>query len=460
MDSTAFTATVENYIRGERLLPRGAGVLIGVSGGMDSILLLHTLHELAPTWAWRLRVAHFNHRLRGRASDRDETWVRNLSRTLRIPCTIGRGDVRVHAKDQGISLEMAARQCRHQFLASTARSQGIRTVALAHHADDQVEGFFLRLLRGSGLDGLTGMKARAVSPGDRRVRLIRPLLGCSRALILEVATRRGLQWCEDATNAELEPLRNRIRHELLPWLKDRYQPAIASVVLRTIELLRGEAELIETAAKTWPLDLAESSWSDLPVALQRRRIQSQLQTLGCPVEFALVERLRSAPGTPWAIGPGNYLCLGSDGKLRRCRSEAVGFIADRLGIALEGEVGSVRFGQRTLRWRLRRVRKTPDWRRLRPAGGEVFDASRVGPSVLLRHWQPGDRFQPSGLPRSAKLQDLFVAAKIPRAERRQRVVATTAAGELFWVEGLRIGEPFKVTRSTRTLLVWEAAGTP
>ena len=458
MDSTSLTATVEDLIRGERLLPRGAGVLIGVSGGMDSVFLLHLLHELAPTWAWRLRVAHFNHQLRGRASDRDETWVRNLSRALRIPCTIGREDVLAHAKVQGISLEMAARECRHRFLAATARSQGIRTVALAHHADDQVEGFFLRLLRGSGLDGLTGMRPRAVSPCDRRVRLIRPLLGCSRALILEAATRRGFQWREDATNAELEPLRNRIRHELLPWLQDRYQPAIASVVLRTIELLRGEAELIETAAKAWPLDTTERSWLDLPIALQRRRIQSQLLTLPCPVEFGLVERLRSAPGTPWAIGPGDYLCLDPDGKLRRCRAEASGFIADRLGVALEGERGSVRFAQRTLLWRLQRIRKASDWRRLRPPGGEVFDAGRVGPSVLLRHWQPGDRFQPSGLPRSAKLQDLFVTAKVPRAQRRQRLVATTAAGELFWVEGLRIGEPFKVTPSTRTLLVWEAAG--
>jgi tRNA(Ile)-lysidine synthase len=453
MDPTAFTAAVDAFIRQAHLVRRGTRMVVAVSGGADSILLLHVLHELAAAWAWQLHVAHFNHQLRGSASDRDETLVSETACALGIPSTTGREDVRRFAQDQGISIEMAARQCRHRFLAATARTQGMRTVALAHQADDQVEGFFLRLLRGSGLEGLLGMKPRAISPVDHRIWLVRPLLNHSRQAILAQATQRGLVWHEDASNARLEPMRNRIRHQLLPLLRDQYQPAIAPVILRTLELLRGEAELLDLAAHSWP-DTVHQPWTTLPLALQRRRIQSQLQRLGFTVDFDLVERLRSSPDTPWAVAPHEFLCLDSAGKLRRFQHQTPGFSPERLGVPLTPGHGQLQFAQRILSWNLHQLQKPTHWSSLRPPGGEVFDADQVGSSMVLRHWQPGDRFRPSGLPHRAKLQDLFVAAKIFCAERHHRIVAHTAAGVIFWVEGLRIGHEFRVTRSTRNALRW------
>jgi len=148
-------------------LGRGGALLVAVSGGVDSMVLLHVLNSLAPEWGWKLAVAHFNHQLRGRSSDRDEALVCRTAAALKLTVTVGQGDVKAFAKQSGLSLEMAARKLRHEFLARTARAGGITTIALAHHADDQVELFFLRLLRGAGGEGLAGMRGRAPSPMDR-----------------------------------------------------------------------------------------------------------------------------------------------------------------------------------------------------------------------------------------------------------------------------------------------------
>ncbi|MCU0783459.1 MAG: tRNA lysidine(34) synthetase TilS, partial [Verrucomicrobia bacterium] len=210
---------IEQSIRARKLLSRGERVLVAVSGGLDSVALLHLLHELAVKNRWKLTLAHLNHQLRGRDSNADERFVRAMSARLKLPCVAERANVRAHAQEHGLSIEMAARHLRHEFLARTARRLKIRKVALAHHADDQVELFFLRWLRGAGGEGLAGMKWHSPSPANSAIQLVRPLLNVSKADLKQFARKYRVRFREDASNTSLDFQRNRIRHELLPWLR-------------------------------------------------------------------------------------------------------------------------------------------------------------------------------------------------------------------------------------------------
>ena len=423
-------------------------MLVAVSGGVDSMVLLHLLHGLSTTHAWRLVVSHFNHQLRGRSSDADERLVRREAARLGLRCRVGRGDVRAVAKREGISIEMAARRLRHEFLARAARATGARVIALAHHADDQVELFFLRLLRGAGSDGLAGMRWSNPSPADAQMMLVRPLLEVSKVSLQEFARSEGLRWREDATNRSTDVLRNRVRQDLLPLLVKNYQPALGKVVLRTMTMLGSEAECIEDLARAWRKKPGD--FEVLPEAVQRRVLLGQLMGLGLPGEFEAVEWLRLHSGQFLTL-VGTSIWRDAAGRVQRRSEQAVVFDESTKSISLAGKRGRGCFGGIEFRWEIRAARG----KRPAPvASGECFDADKVGGEIVLRHWQAGDRFEPIGLGRAAKLQDLFTNAKVKATERRRRVVAARASGELWWVEGLRIGETCKVNSLTKRWLIW------
>ena len=226
-----FLQRVEVEIQNRKLLSRGQKILVAVSGGVDSMVLLHTLHSLAKENRWKIFVAHFNHQLRGRASDADEKLVRVTAKKLRLKFFTSGADVKAFAVQSKLSVEMAARKLRHEFLARIAREQKISAIALAHHADDQVELFFLRLLRGAGGESLAGMKWRSPSPADKKISLVRPLLGCAKAELLAFAGENKICFREDTSNFSTDFLRNKIRNELLPLLRKNYQPAVDKTVL-------------------------------------------------------------------------------------------------------------------------------------------------------------------------------------------------------------------------------------
>lgn len=451
----ALPARVLAAIRAHDLLRRGDSVLVAVSGGGDSVVLLDLLRRWAAAEGWRLAVAHFHHGLRGRDADADTAWVRRWARRLKLPCHVGRGDVRALARARGLSLEAAARQARHAFLAATARALGASKIALAHHADDQVETFLLRALRGSGSEGLAGMKWKSPSPVDAAVTLIRPLLGESRAALRAYAAEAGLTFREDPSNRQTAPVRNRLRHRIVPALR-RVQPALTEVLPRTMALLGEEAEyLIEQAAR-W-LRRRRPAFATLHPALQRRVLQLQVRALGLEPDCGLIERLRLRPDEPLQAAGDLRLIRNAAGRVRTAPLEPAGFPAAparELHLDLQSPAGAAVFEGLQVRWRLRP--RAPGQRlRLQPRPGrECLDADRVGARVVLRHWRPGDRFQPLGLPHAAKLQDLFTNAKVPRAQRHQRGVATTESGEIFWVEGLRPGEAVRVTPASRRVLEW------
>jgi tRNA(Ile)-lysidine synthetase-like protein len=251
-----------------------------------------------------------------------------------------------------------------------------------------------------------------------------------------------------------------LRHELLPLLIKHYQPALPNTTLRLMEVLEAEASFVTQTAMDW-LKGKQPSFCQLPIAVQRRALYIQLQRLGFKTEFELIEHLRINIGTPLTLIHGLNISRDTHGMIQvQHVKNPVFHETGHIRVELSGKRGAICFGGLGIRWVIEPRLESVPWLQGRSAGSraktgrECFDADKVGSTIALRHWLPGDRFQPIGMPSSVKLQDLFVNLKIPRVRRHQVVVAATAIGDLFWVEGLRISERFKLDRSTSRRLVW------
>lgn len=452
---------VNKSIQARAFFRRGQKILVAVSGGVDSMVLLHLLHTLSKRASWKLTVAHFNHQLRGNSSRADERLVSKTARDLGLPFVAGRADVRRHARIKKISIELAARELRHRFLARTASRLAIPSIALAHHVDDRVELFFLRLLRGSGGEGLAGMNWRNPSPANPEIELVRPLLEATKLKLAEYAAEQEIGFREDRSNDSLDFNRNRVRHRLLPLLKKEFQPALEQVVWRSMEIVGAESEAVNAVAARWLKVKKRQRFAKLPIAVQRRALHEQLLALGMSPEFQLIEKLRIQADRPITVGTQQLITRDRAGTLTlSLLEETSGSRAQqrqrqaRVVCHLqEAKSGEVLFSGKEVSWKIepqRGVRRPTAAR-----GREWFDVDKAGRAVTLRHWQPGDRFQPIGMKSAVKLQDLFVNAKIPRAARHRLIVAETESGEIFWVEGLRIGERFKLNPQTSRRLRWE-----
>jgi len=437
----------------------GSGIIIvAVSGGIDSMALLHLLATPGLDLSDRLVVAHFNHQLRGADSDADAEFVEQAAGQLGRPFESGSGDTRQLAAETGDGIEAAARQLRHQFFARLAKHLASRNVALAHHADDQIETFFLRLLRGAGNRGLAGMQPVALSPIDPGVNLVRPILGIHRAEIVAYAEEQGIAHREDASNTNTYFLRNRVRHELLPQLTEQFGASVNRQIVKAMQVAGDEADCIDDFAAAW-LGRAESPFEQLPAAVQRQVVQRQLFQLGVDPSFNLVEALRGEADRVIEIAPGKRLQRNAAGRVELAPSVAEPeFSLIKLEVLLEGQAGEAEFGGLTIRWE-RLSGGLAKWHELGQAESrEVFDAEAIGQAITLRHWHPGDRYHPIGQAGSTKLQDLFVNQKIAKAERHRLVIAEAADGFPFWVQHLRIADAFKVTESTAGLLLFSWRG--
>jgi tRNA(Ile)-lysidine synthase len=439
-------------LRGPCQLRPQTPLLLAVSGGADSIALLHALAQGTSHPArWPLTVAHYNHRLRGAESEADAAFVEEVATRLGLPFRLGQAPASRRLARTGESVEMTARRRRHAFLAETALAVGAGAVVLAHHADDQVELFLLRLFRGAGGSGLGGMLWNSPSPADARVRLCRPLLDLHRVEIRHWLTQRGIGFRDDASNADPGIPRNAIRHQLLPLLREFAGPGLDAALLRTADLVGTDADFIARTAQEW--SAAPGDFAGLHPAIQRAILRRQLWDLGQEAPFELVERLRLQPARSVSAAR-DQVWRQSEGQIAPHPPTDTGeFQPGERSLRLGQRAGDATWGGLQLKWRMvtgPAAATLPS----RQAGSESFDAQSVGSNLRLRHWRPGDRFQPLGWSRPAKLQDLFVNRRIPPKERRQRVLAETEDGEICWVEGLPPGEKYRVNPTTRRRLEW------
>lgn len=276
------------FLRSEECL------LLGISGGADSVALLHLLMELG---YGNLQIVHFNHQLRGKESDGDALFVESLAQSLNLPYEIGHGDVALRATQERLSLETAARKARYEFFSEVAKKKNSSTILLAHHADDQLETIFFNFLRGSGSAGLVGMlpvSERTI--GTTTLRIIRPLLTFPKKELVHYLDRKNLSFRHDASNDTLEATRNRLRHRLFPLIDEIFGVTYRSAITRTASILDEENNYLESVAGPFAeeIELKTSALTALPLALQRRVFHAWLRNQGfCDVGFAEVERVRS-----------------------------------------------------------------------------------------------------------------------------------------------------------------------
>ncbi len=471
----SLVARVRRLIVDRQLVHPGDRVLAAVSGGADSTCLLLILAALRRSLQIEVHAAYFDHMLRGRrAIEREQRFLRAICDQLGVPLHIGGADVHAHKSKQRLSLEEAARDLRYGFLARTARENNCAAIATGHTEDDQAETVLLHIIRGAGLRGLAAMAPSAPLPVNiegATPRLIRPLLSLSRADTERCCREAGIEPIEDATNRSLAHLRNRVRHELLPLLR-QYNPRIEQALVRlssaaasdidTIEQLTIEA-LSHAETKDGALRISRRRLAELPEGLQTHAVRAAIQCLlGNTRSFSerhVIAIVRAAGGST-----GTTLDLPRSLRIEVQHQAIVLSLGTGPRTALARRVllpvpGNARFGQ----WSVRaEVLNAPPTRLAAPNGvpTALLDAGALGSALWLRARRPGDRYQPLGLSRTKKLQDILVDAHVPRSERDALPLLCAGRG-IAWVAGQPPADWAKITeKTTRTVRVQLERGRP
>jgi tRNA(Ile)-lysidine synthase len=438
----------ETILRRHLFLP-GQTVLVAVSGGADSVALLYALHYFHRRLGTSLSVAHLNHGIRGREADRDEDFVRHLAWRLGLPFAGERENVPALARRRGLSIEMAAREARYEFFVRAAAEAGADLVATAHTADDQAETVLLRILRGTGPQGLGGMDYRSTRG---RIALVRPMLDVTHADAVAFLERHGRTWREDASNRDTKIPRNWVRHTLLPLVERGLNPQVRGALLRMARLMRDENEWLAkvTSPGTAERTLEVSHLGKLSLAARRRAVLQWL--IGQHVEaealdFDAIERVlelaRTTAGTRSVPLSATASVLRRYGVLMVERSRAAGqkFSAE---LKVPGETGVPGAGLHVRVTKGRGFRKSKSLRAGTLPSFCQVSAAAVGRSKLaLRTWKPGDRIRPLGMDGSRKVQDILVDAKVPRDERGQLPVLV-CRDTVIWIPGYRIARGWEV----------------
>ena len=448
---TDLRAVAAAAIRRSGMLRGGESVLVAVSGGADSVALLDVLRSLAAEWSLTLHAVHVDHGLRsGAAADAD--FVRELCAQWHVPVHVERVAVRREPPWEG--LEAEARRARYGAFREVARRAGAQRIATAHTADDQAETVLMRILEGAGPRGLAGIAAT-------RGMLIRPLLDARRADVEAHLHARGLAWVEDESNRDPRFLRNRIRHEVLPFLAEAIGPSVVDRLVRSATLVRSMVEDLERAAA------------------------HELSRLGARAPEGFVLRVSDLTTLPHELAAETVRCagreLGHRAALRRHAHEALrrllepglargclrmgGLIVERSGRWLR--VGSPRLLPLVPRDLLvpgaialpeiasvleaRCFARPPGYAAPRERRVAAFDADLLPERLHIRARRAGDRFAPFGGPPERRLKSLFIDAGVPRWAR-PRVPLVEAAGDIVWVAGLRRGAAAPVGPGTRRIL--------
>ena len=472
-DSNDLLNTVQQTLATHHMLAPGDHVLVGVSGGPDSMALLHLLSRIARPLEIRLGVAHLNHCLRGASADRDAEVVRQAAADFRYSCHIGRAKVIKVKQQLGLSLEDAARRVRYAFFKKTMAQAGYNKLALGHQMDDNAEQMLMALLRGTGPRGLSG-----IAP-VRGNCIVRPLINARRAQIDAFVAAEGITCVLDASNADLRFVRNRIRHRLLPLLSSAYNPRIEEHLNRLADVMRGEETWIEEltvapyAAAVLDrgndsLTLCVKTLGRTHAALARRLIRMALKEIGGTLQRITFAHVAAVLGLLGNTGTEKELHLPGGLRVRRCGGRMTFHLTAKHGrgaakplqektpvaptiipaaFPVTVEMASMGIG---MRLSLCRPDQLPKWADVGP-NQAYFDIDRLSLPLAVRRAVAGDRFTPLGTSGSQKLKKFFIDHRILRQVRAMTPVLLDQQ-RIIWLVGQRIDDHVKVTSETSQVL--------
>lgn len=476
------------YIQREGLLQPGDKVVVGVSGGPDSLCLLHLLWANRDVLGIAIHVAHLNHQLRGAEADEDARFVASTAAAWRLPCTVEARDVSTLAREHRMAIEEAARRARYAFLWRVASHVGASRVAVAHNADDQSETVVMHWLRGSGLAGLRGMlpavqlsALRLIEQPDGAVPvwLIRPLLEMPRAAIEAYDTAHGLAPRFDRSNLDTTLYRNKLRHELIPYLERAYKPNFPEIVRRSARVIRDDYDLLCTlrdqawqetvrSATSTAVVFEREAWRALHPSLQRGTIRKAVQQLRWSlrdigfvhVEAATRVAVEGDAGAQATLPDGLALIVGYDTIAvaetgYRPAPEWPAMAVERVELRVPGTTTLPGGGEATIEL-LPRGRLPAAWARNPDPWRAHLDADVTGTELALRRREEGDRFCPLGMGGRHKLvSELLVNEKVPAYWRDEIPLLVRVDGEIMWVCGQRIDERAKIRAGTSQVIAIE-----
>ena len=472
---SAVTRTIEE----NALIQSGDSILAAVSGGADSVALIHILCELAPSRSVRLAIAHLNHGLRLPESDRDAEFVTSLAHNLNLPLFLDKIDVHSYRERHKLSPEEAARNVRYNFLKQVAEKNDFSKIAVGHHLDDNAELVLMFLLRGSGPLGLSGMPPiRSGMPPGGEEKIIRPLIDIRRSEILEYLSQNKLPYVSDSTNTNRGYLRNRIRHDLIPELASKYNPNIVETLNRLACITQSEEQWMETLVDSIydtnlikqnsdNICLSLKGLADIPLAARRRvlrkaikQVKGNLRRIAFSHIDAILRLAAKSPATGCIDLP--------DGIQARCDHQAL-IIAKNKQPVHSSNRGVSQMDQIIYEYNL----NTPGAVYIKEAGVQIkltemdteavtdisgagqqiafFDINKLKFPLVVRNFQPGDRFTPLGMTGTMKLKKFFINNKIPRAQRALCPILVSC-GKIIWVAGHRLDNSVRVDSETRSIL--------